>query len=362
MAWAENQFKELRDALISAFSLAKFDSMLEAELRRKREPMVVVGPGVGLTQVVETVLGVAEAEGWTADLVRGATEANPGNPQLRQYVTDYPERNPAAILASADPYQAMLLIGTVFLGRTDLRARLQKCGVGNNPRVMLVKGGRGSGKSHSRALIEHVVSTAKPPPPAQRQECIFLELDSFPVPPEVLVKRIGMRLELDVAKIPPQTHEQDARWVNGTLVDWLKTGLKRAATTIWWLVLDGFRVQTLPAATYDLIGQLAEEAQSPASNLRVVLLNYPDVLPPQITRVLKEVITDPPVDRSHIEAFVKWLYEGSGTTYNPEDLTDDVEDILKQVGAQIAGRPDEKALWLPAVNQALTTAADRFSV
>jgi Effector-associated domain 1 len=355
-----SEFKDLRDALVSAFpTVPRLSGMLKAQTDRDLDS-IITPIGIGLVQIVEAVIGAATAEGWRPRLIRGAQQEEPDNPALKQYLATYPAQDPVAGGPAADPSGATLLTAGVFLQRDEFRKLVKRIGVGTNPRVMVVRGPRGRGKTHSKTYIDYVLATVPAPAPAQRQDYLYLDLDGFPVTPKVLVQRIGNWLKL--GPVPPQTDEQDARWVNGTYVDWLKTGLRQpaSAATLWWLILDGFRVQTHSAATYDLIGQLAEEAQSAASNLRLVLLNYPDALPPQVARVLKEDIPDNPVTREHIVAFVKWLYEQKGITNAGNDAEEDVTELLNQVTEELQKRPDEKDQWLPLVHRGLMQVIERL--
>jgi hypothetical protein len=82
------QKKELNDALQNAFDPDGFDRMLTLRLDKKRHNIV---SDQEFPEIVFQVIETAERENWTADLVRGALETNPGNPQLLDFVA----RNPA---------------------------------------------------------------------------------------------------------------------------------------------------------------------------------------------------------------------------------------------------------------------------
>jgi hypothetical protein len=77
----------LLDALLSAFPWRKdLDQMLFLQLDRRLD---AIAPFADLRSVVSQLIKVAEAEGWTADLVAAAREANPGNPRLQDFAARY---------------------------------------------------------------------------------------------------------------------------------------------------------------------------------------------------------------------------------------------------------------------------------
>lgn len=85
------QKEKLRQALGEAFTPDSFDLMLDQRLDKKRYDIV---PNGTFPIIIHEVVEAAERQGWTADLIRGALEANPGNPQLVEFVKSNPEYNP----------------------------------------------------------------------------------------------------------------------------------------------------------------------------------------------------------------------------------------------------------------------------
>jgi len=85
------QKNELNDALQKAFDPEGFDRMLTLRLDKKRHNIV---SSQEFPEIVFQVIEAAERENWTADLVRGALEANPGNPQLLDFISKNPAYDP----------------------------------------------------------------------------------------------------------------------------------------------------------------------------------------------------------------------------------------------------------------------------
>jgi hypothetical protein len=77
------QYEQLSEALIAAFpDVAKLQHMLRFKLDKSLDEIAL---GNSLKDISFRVIGRAEAEGWTAQLVAAAREANPGNPLLSAF-------------------------------------------------------------------------------------------------------------------------------------------------------------------------------------------------------------------------------------------------------------------------------------
>jgi hypothetical protein len=75
------QYQQLVEALVDAFpNLSRFQQMLQFRLG-KHLPAIVALPNP-MTQIAFDLIGVSNAEGWTADLIAAARESAPGNPRL----------------------------------------------------------------------------------------------------------------------------------------------------------------------------------------------------------------------------------------------------------------------------------------
>src|SRR3712207_6708094 len=72
--------QQLNDALVSAYPTYEWLALMMGN--RLNRPLPNITPPGAMPIVVFYVIGRAEAEGWTAQLIAKAVEANPGNPAL----------------------------------------------------------------------------------------------------------------------------------------------------------------------------------------------------------------------------------------------------------------------------------------
>ena len=167
--------------------------------------------------------------------------------------------------------------------------------------------------------------------------------------------RIGRKLNLDPATMPAQRGEQDSRW-SGELFDWLVGAF--AQDEVWWLILDGFRVQTLPQEVLDMIDRLGDYADTMTSRLRLILLNYPR--PEALPFGLLENIEADPIRPAHLADFVKAVYRQSGKPFDQASVDAAVTSIVTQVDQQIAKHPENQDARLAYLSRALTVAANNI--
>jgi Trypsin-like peptidase domain/Effector-associated domain 1 len=80
------QFEQLRDALLAAFSPATFDEMLLFQLGRRRTDIAL---GESQQEIVLRVIQRADSDNWVSDLLRAARESNPGSPELLAFAQQF---------------------------------------------------------------------------------------------------------------------------------------------------------------------------------------------------------------------------------------------------------------------------------
>lgn len=80
------QYDRLGKSLRAAFpTLPSLTMMIRFKLDRN---LAEISLGANLTEVVFELIQAAEAEGWTAELLASARQANPGNPQLLEFAEE----------------------------------------------------------------------------------------------------------------------------------------------------------------------------------------------------------------------------------------------------------------------------------
>jgi hypothetical protein len=353
------QRQELSAALLSAFpALADFDLMLRSRVNQRRERVSAVA---AMPDVISAVVEAAEDEFWTPSLIAGACAARGGNPDLQAFIAGYPALDPAqAPAAPVNHYEVTFFVGgRVFLCRSDLRKHLQLFGRGTNSRVLVVNGERGSGKTYSKDFVGYLLQF-DPAKQTERNRLAYVDLDQYVTDLESLALKIGRALTLDPATIPRQSKadkEQDSRWLPD-LYAWLCGGVNTGDHDVWWLVLDGFRVQSLPPEALDLIDMLGNFADTETTRLRLILLNYPR--PDSLPFSFREDIPKPVLKRADIEHFVEGVYRRSGKPADPALVTQAVDDILSQVEQQLAKPSAERHHELRVLSLALTNAAKQL--
>jgi hypothetical protein len=319
-----------RQALIAAleqsFNRPTFTTML-LTLDKKLDNLVSPGTYV---QNVETVVLTAEQEGWVWSLVDKAHEAVPLSLSLNAFIAAYPEYDPTKVAASiADHLMAHLLRGgRCFIDRTDLRGKLGQLRSADS-RVLIVTGDRRTGKTYTRELINFLCDKTA------NYRAIIADLDRSPFDALGLAEHLGAQLGLDRETIPKQDQEQKTRWTL-RLCDWLTSPIVGSPNTIYWFVFDGFREQPLLPDARDLLSELALRAELNFKQVRIVLLNYREDLPIDITDyVLREEVKM--IGRDELFEFFNQINNDYGKKLTDTDLSMKVDVIIKSVDDAMAG-------------------------
>lgn len=226
----------------------------------------------------------------------------------------------------SDPFSdTRLYRGEAFLDRRKLREALRRLAADQGPNVLVVNGPPGSGRSYTRALIEH----------ASRRLGTFqvawipLEEAGVKLEPDGLAWQIACKLGRRDAPVPAR-QSTGKRWAQD-LALWLLS-LPRPGEPVWWILLDGFDDPDIPEDTIALMQNLALHICSGEAQrrFRLVLLEYPRPLPHSIRRAVVPEELQPPdaigeVDvRDYFEAF----FRGLNQTLVPEAMTMLVGSVL----------------------------------
>lgn len=335
------------EALRLDFDPTTLESMLSRRLDRRLHDLVPAG--LTFPKMLETVVSTAEQEGWTWNLIEAAVAHNPGGPNLAAFLQRFARLDPrtAAPPAAVDVLSAYLLrAGRIFIDREDLRAALRD--LRDDPRsshVLVVTGERASGKTYTAELLTFFASMA------QKHKAIYVDLDKFPYTAKDLAETMGRQMGQLLATIPEHQDEQRARWVL-RLCDWITAHMINSGDVTYWCVFDGFREVTLPDETKDLIGELAQRAESTVPQCRVVLLNYNEVLPLRIEDyVRRERIKT--IERDDLIKFFEQVNRDNADKYTPEFLAEKVDVIRSQVDQALDGNPQAQAQRLRLLGRAV---------
>ena len=126
------QIMKLWEALLAAYAQPiQFEQMLF--FRTGKQIALIVPPNANLSDSVFRVIMEAQRENWIVDLIKGAHEHNPAQPQLREFVA---ESLPQVLISLGEsgeggdnPLTASFLSedrGRVFINREQLRDGLRE--------------------------------------------------------------------------------------------------------------------------------------------------------------------------------------------------------------------------------------------
>jgi hypothetical protein len=275
----------------------------------------------------------AESGGHESRLLAALREARDGHEMLMIQVAiceAHLERTGAAVWYwTADPFDACILKGHVALfNRNELRRALKQLEAQEGRNVLVVRGERGLGCSHSLELVVHLR--------AQLRNFRLASVDLETVPADVEPRSIVIDIaqQLNIAAPPPPRDGQAPRW-NHDLVSWL-VGDIEAADEPAWIVIDGFDHISPRQEIVELVTSLAERAARKCVKLRVILLGWSAMLPPPLeARVLHERIM--PMRREVMDDFFTQFLEHKKQPPSPETVRRAVETLEQEVSGDYVG-------------------------
>ena len=89
MSFTNEEVKQLREALKSAFKHSTLEQALYYQLGKDLGEIALVGAGVSFENVILSLIQAADKGGWTDELICGLREENPGNPELKAFAEQY---------------------------------------------------------------------------------------------------------------------------------------------------------------------------------------------------------------------------------------------------------------------------------
>ena len=216
------------------------------------------------------------------------------HPSFREFVVE----TLGIVSTSADKYGTrspirshLLSAGRPFLDREVLRRSVRDMMGPAGRRMLVVNGPPASGKSYTLLFIEHVA----------RQTGAFqvapVILDRADVPAYKLIdlaRDLAMVMGLPGEPIPRQLGDTTQLYVR-KFVQWL-LGQAISIGSNWWVILDGFSSEHLNPDIRLLIHTLAKAIQRQSGPLWLILLDFDESLPDDVsTDVYWEQLT-PPTD------------------------------------------------------------------
>jgi hypothetical protein len=334
---------ELHKALLDAFqNPGEFQVLISGMGKPWAE---FSGGGISDSVAISNAIARAASDGWINDLLHEvAASSKSKNPLFVRFLAKYPEVDPKkAPAAPPDPYQATTMIANrPFVGRKPVRQYLKLLGTAKESRVLLVNGPVACGKSYTHDFIQYLATHT----PGRIR---YLNLDAESLTLEKFLLRLKEKLGLP--EPPASDTEQDARWAERLVSDWLLayTANDPQGRSLW-LVFDGFARQEHARGVHDLLDKLCEmvdgEAASEASHIRIVLLNYGDHrTPPTVyNQAFVEAIKTPTED--DFKALFEERHLARGLTREDAKLAFD--EVYQQAQAKQASDAAKRPLlyWI----------------
>lgn len=264
---------------------------------------------------------------------------------------------PASWQSLSDPLQALWLDSSrlPFLNRLALRGHLGSLAAPDEgPSVLLVNGGRKSGKSYTIELLRHwrerrrADAAASPGPTARGLEVALVTHGSgegASLTEEALVRRIADAMQLNATELP--TGSATPNRTSHYLVDWV---LQQAETSgnEWWVVIDGLSDPDVPELTRNLVTNLAQNlsAVTPKRATRLILIDYPPGALPGVPAQAQAMEQIGPIGELDVKAFLGSVLSKNGAVPEP------YINSLVQVATTLVPNGD-----LACLNQVLTKVA-----
>jgi hypothetical protein len=341
------QYEQLRDAILAAFSESDFSNFLLFKLNVDYDAL---SSGPNYQAKIVSILKYVVKKDKLAEFVTNAAAQNPNDPTLKQLVTELTAFTPPS---GVDPYEVCCLSGShIMVNRAPLRTALRDhlCNP-SGKRILVIKGSAQSGKSHTLQLLAYLQTTIRKFTlvHVDLEECIQMAQSGSLLNAEDLAAYIIGQMDGYEQILPPAPSDgQRSRWVIQFC-----SGLEKRArtdTTQWWIALDGFNKVSLPQPTLDLIKALANRVNLTLDNFRIVLIGYgetfassvlPNVIEEQILALGPKELWEF-FDKAFTERKLGW--KNKNDEEKKKDLTDAVGTVFRQVDQTKPGYMSELSM------------------
>ena len=243
--------------------------------------------GIGaLGQLRQAVIRDAEANEWTIELLDALRE-NAG-PDAKKLLDEIGTNE---VVREARFHDECYVDRYPLVNRTDLRGKLRAATSLKSKRILLVKGDRYSGKSHTLTHLRHVARSLEVP---LAEIPLLRYATGKEVQPEDFGPPIASALKVP---LPEQLDKKPARW-SVNFLDWLAGQLGPRQPL--WVAIDDFEPEKikvpLSQPVEELITMLAESVAERMTSTRLFLINYDKDLSskvkPHLERETVPAITD----------------------------------------------------------------------
>ena len=284
----QNARPKVIETISRAYDIDQFDSLVRALLRQGLA--FYASTKLPMPTIVDQLLSALERQGEPVlvDFLIKVREVT-HRPELRAAVDDFL----ATATVSANSYQALVVFGEPIVDRHLLRKHLQVLFTGNK-RLLVVRGEKTPGKSHSRWLIQHVAQS-------QGFELVYCDLVGNSV--DEIVGQI-----INDMSLPPQDFRDRLAQFSTVAKGFISAlrGYSRKQPLQhqqWCLVFDGYDREQVAESIRELVGPLVQDiANFGMPPISVILLGYRGTaLSKVMARALEEEIQ--PLTEADVEKF-----------------------------------------------------------
>ena len=315
-------------------------------------PLGDISPPEAMPELIKRIVISFDTKGRVEELIRAAMLRAQENSSLQFYgsqiLTRIARSQPAAwYRPPSDPYETCFVPGPqAFMSRQVLREFIRNLSVPLGVPILVVNGISSTGKTYSFQLPAYIrrafQQQSEPTYTLARIDLMDEIYSSYE--PEMFVKDIAGQLGWSIDSMPKRPSTRYAK----ELCRWL-IGQSNQHTGIIVLVLDGFHHSDLYSETRDTVQELVRQVSANASNLRLLLLNFPDtLLPPSLPGPVQRENLGP-LTAAELTEFFSILYQQKGRVPDPNIIDVIVQSILAKVPP---GIPNFNELLNKTVTQA----------
>jgi hypothetical protein len=317
---ADEARAKLLKSLSRTYGRAQLDSIVRATLGNSLEFYAI---GSDLPSIIDKLLSDLEKrlpELWRFLLT---VRENTRRPDLRSAIDGYLE----IAKVEENVYEALVVLDEPFVNRHILRRKLRELFETPNRRVLVVRGNRVVGKSHSKWLIQHVSQSIG-------VEMIYVDLRDT-------VEDIVWQVVNDMSLPPNEFRDRLAQLstVSKGFVSALRGFSRQMNDQHWCLVLDGYDraevADDVRVLVDTLLGEVAKVQMGP---IRLVLLGYRDLPYELRSHVIEEEVL--PIAQPDVERFLRDLTALLNTTGASERCTQICDSIFDGLAQPL----DEKGM------------------
>jgi hypothetical protein len=300
------QVAAVRDGLLARFATrAAFRQFVLDEISFDVDRYV--DAGASLASTVRQVIYAAESQGWLGRLVD----------VLYDTILPSPPR---------EWHEDMFRVYTgdrIFVNRAELRAHLRRMMMTNGPRILLVDGERGSGRSYTNRFIDRLAGILD-------FQFIDINLNAYGGSDTIRAYDLGLTIVESLNfQVPPQLDVTAARW-SVNFFRYLAAQIGTEDRRKVWVAFDNFDTASLSPEALDFIAMLVLETTRNLPTFRCVLIGYHGSLPAEVKPFTLHERT-PAITPADLTSFFVNFYAEQGLMADPTRISEAVARVAARM-------------------------------